>query len=83
MTDNFMLKRMATETVLNDPIKKKEYIIILIYYLSLGVKQIHIPRTKKIQIGDIEIMTDAYSSSEQFGSIVRRKSIGHKTYTEK
>ena len=36
---------------------------------------------EQIKIGDIEIMISAYGSSGPFGSRVRSKYIGHKTYT--
>ena len=35
---------------------------------------------KSIQIGFIQLMTDAYGSSGSFGSIVRSKYIGHNKY---
>ena len=43
----------------------------------------HISIIKKIEIGDIEIMTSAYGSSGSFGSRVRSKSFGHKKYTRR
>ena len=38
---------------------------------------------ENIQIGDIELTNTAYGSSGSFGSILRSKSIGHNTYTDR
>ena len=67
-------------TDLNYPIKKQMYIMILINSWYLGGEDINIS-IMKIKIVDIEITTAKYGSSGSFGSRVRSKPIGHKTYT--
>ena len=71
------------ETYLNFPFTKKGYKMILIdSWYHIG-KLIHICNNGKIQIGDIDIITSAYDSSELFVSRVRSKYIGHDIYSHK
>ena len=65
-----MLQRMTMETDMNFQFLIKVYIMILIYSRSHGGELIRISIII-IQIGDIEIMTSAYSLSGSFGSKLR------------
>ena len=69
-------------TALNYPIQKKRETNPDKFMVSWWGTDSYL-NNEKIQIGDIENMTDVYASSGSLRSIERSKSLEHNTYTSR
>ena len=77
-----MLHKMAMITALNYPIQKKRETNPDKFMVSWWGTDSYL-NNEKIQIGDIENMTDVYASSGSLRSIERSKYLEHNTYTSR